>query len=47
MAAQLLKMSLKVYVDLMSQPSRAVVLFLKSTNVPFELRLVKIREGML
>nr|QBR98219.1 glutathione S-transferase theta [Diaphanosoma celebensis] len=38
-------MALKLYVDLMSQPSRAIYLFLKLTKIPFDLKLVKLREG--
>ncbi len=41
------KMALKVYYDLMSQPSRAVYMFLKIANIPFESHLVKLREGTL
>jgi predicted transcriptional regulator len=29
-------MSLKVYVDVLSQPSRAVLILLKITKIPFE-----------
>ena len=39
------KMALKAYYDLMSQPSRAVYMFLKITKIPFEEHLVKLREG--
>jgi len=39
------RMALKVYVDLMSQPSRALYLFLKLTKIPCETNLVKLREG--
>ena len=38
-------MALRVYYDLMSQPSRAIYLFLKVANIPFESCLVKLREG--
>jgi glutathione S-transferase len=38
-------MTLRVYYDLMSQPSRAIYLFLKVANIPFESCLVKLREG--
>nr|QBM06408.1 glutathione S-transferase theta [Daphnia magna] len=38
-------MSLRVYYDLMSQPSRAVYLFLKVANIPFESCTVKLRDG--
>lgn len=42
----LLKMaSLKFYYDLMSQPSRAVYLFLKVNKIPFEPKPVAIRKG--
>ena len=40
------RMALKLYVDLMSQPSRALYLFLKLTKIPCETHLVKLREGM-
>ncbi|XP_071445891.1 glutathione S-transferase theta-1 [Hetaerina americana] len=36
---------LKVYFDLMSQPSRAVVLFLKINNIPYEPCPVALRKG--
>lgn len=36
---------LKVYYDLMSQPSRAVVLFLKANNIPFTPKPVALRKG--
>lgn len=37
---------LKVYYDLMSQPSRAVVLFLKANNIPFVDKAVALRKGI-
>lgn len=38
---------LKVYYDLMSQPSRAVVLFLKRNKIAFEAKAVALRKGKL
>lgn len=38
-------MVLKLYYDLMSQPSRAVYLFLKAANIPFEARPVALQKG--
>lgn len=38
-------LALKAYYDLMSQPSRAIYIFLKATNITFEPCLVKLREG--
>ena len=37
---------LKFYYDLMSQPSRAVFLFLKATNIPFIAHKVALRKGV-
>lgn len=36
--------ALKVYVDLMSQPSRSLLMFLKATNIPFEQKIVSIAK---
>ncbi|ELT90456.1 hypothetical protein CAPTEDRAFT_173236 [Capitella teleta] len=36
---------LKLYYDLMSQPARAVFMFLKSNNIPFEPKPVALRKG--
>lgn len=36
---------LKLYYDLMSQPSRAVYIFLKVNNIPFEAIQIAIRNG--
>lgn len=36
---------LKVFANLMSQPSRAVVLFLKANNIPHELKTVELKKG--
>nr|UVC41629.1 glutathione S-transferase 6 [Eriocheir sinensis] len=36
---------LKLYVDLMSQPSRAVYIFMKKTKIPFETKLVNLAKG--
>ncbi|XP_018576339.1 glutathione S-transferase theta-1-like [Anoplophora glabripennis] len=38
-------MVLKYYFDLMSQPSRALYIFLKLTNIPFEACPVALRKG--
>jgi len=39
------KMTLKVYYDLMSQPCRALVIFLKANNIPYEECPVALRKG--
>ena len=39
------KMALKYYFDLMSQPSRAVYIFLKANNIQFEAKPVALRKG--
>ena len=36
---------LKLYYDLMSQPSRAVYLFLRMNNIPYTDKLVALRKG--
>jgi len=38
-------LGLKVYYDLMSQPSRAVILFLKANKIPFTPKPVALRKG--
>jgi hypothetical protein len=38
-------MSLKVYFDLMSQPSRALVIFLKAAKIKFDPKRVDIKKG--
>ncbi|KAJ9577793.1 hypothetical protein L9F63_005649, partial [Diploptera punctata] len=38
-------MVLKVYNNLMSQPSRAILLFLKANNIPFENISVNLAKG--
>ena len=38
------KMGLELYVDLMSQPCRALVLFCKATRIPYTLKLVALRK---
>lgn len=37
-------MTLKLYIDLMSQPSRALYIFFKTCNIPFERKLVKLKN---
>ena len=39
------KMSLKIFADLMSQPSRAVVMFCRAAKVPHELKELRIKNG--
>ena len=39
------KMALRYYFDLMSQPSRAVYIFLKANNIQFEAKPVALRKG--
>lgn len=36
---------LKVYVDFMSQPSRAVLLFLKKNQIQYEEKIISIQKG--
>ncbi|XP_041455858.1 glutathione S-transferase theta-1-like [Lytechinus variegatus] len=38
-------MVVKVYVDYSSQPSRAILIFLKNTKIPFEIEEVNLMEG--
>ncbi|CAL1268839.1 unnamed protein product [Larinioides sclopetarius] len=38
-------MSLRVYYDLMSQPCRALLIFLKKNNIPFESKVIALRKG--
>ncbi|GBM65171.1 Glutathione S-transferase theta-1 [Araneus ventricosus] len=38
-------MSLRVYYDLMSQPCRALLIFLKRNNIPFESKVIALRKG--
>ena len=45
--AAVAKMSLKVYYDLMSQPCRALVIFLKQNNIPYTDCEVALRKGRL
>lgn len=35
-------MALKLYYDLLSQPGRAVYIFLKASNIPFEKKLINL-----
>lgn len=37
-------MSLTLYYDLLSQPSRAIYIFLKICDIPFQSRLVNLRK---
>ena len=37
-------MTLKIFADLMSQPSRATVLFLRAAKVPHELKELRIKN---
>lgn len=41
----MIKMVLKYYFDLLSQPSRAVFILLKLNNIPFEPHPVALKEG--
>jgi hypothetical protein len=38
-------MSLKLYYDLMSQPARAVYMFLRVNNIKFEAKRVDLKNG--
>ena len=40
-------MTLKVYLDMASQPCRAVVMYMNLSGIPFEEVLIAIRRGML
>lgn len=40
-------MALKLYYDELSQPSRALLIILKISKLPFEHCPVKLREGMI
>jgi glutathione S-transferase len=40
-------MPLKLYGNLLSQPVRAVFLFLKANGIPYEFKFVDIAKGML
>lgn len=38
---------MKLYYDLMSQPSRALYIFLKKANIPFDDHQIALRKGSL
>lgn len=38
-------MSLKLYYDLLSQPSRTLYIFLKICDIPFEAKLINLAKG--
>ena len=42
-----LKMSVKLYGNLLSQPVRAIFMFLKANGIPHEFKFVDIAKGML
>ena len=37
-------MSLKLFVDLMSQPSRGILIFCKAANIPFDLKSIRLAK---
>ena len=37
---------LKIYVDMMSQPCRALVIFARMNKIPFEFKQTFIKDGM-
>lgn len=39
-------MTLKLYYDLMSQPARAIYMFLRANNIKFEEKRVDLKNGM-
>ena len=39
------KMTLKIFADLMSQPSRALPLFCRAAKIPHELKELRIQKG--
>jgi hypothetical protein len=41
-----LKMALKLYGNLLSQPSRAVFLLLKANGIPYEFKFLDMTKGM-
>jgi hypothetical protein len=41
------RMSLKFYGNLLSQPCRAIFLFLKANEIPYEFKFVDMAQGML
>lgn len=38
-------MVLKVFYDLMSQPCRALIMFLKLNNIPYDAKVIALRKG--
>lgn len=41
------RVPVKLYYDLMSQPSRAIYMFLRLANIPFEEQQIALRKGKL
>ena len=39
-------MTLKIYSDCLSQPSRALVLFCRAANIPHEYHQLKLKDGV-